>query len=120
MNEASQRDRSQWRITESSLRALAETAEWQQFACFWESTVRFEPPITPEWVYGAEGKLDHLWFKSWESPEAMKSDVSCNHGGGVPMSVINVLVELSDPAVHRNAIKVDSQSPGGLQSTPST
>ncbi len=98
MNEANMRNRSQWCITERSLRALAETAEWHEFTHFWESTVSSDSPITPEWVYGAEGKMSHLWFTSWDSPEAMRNDVSCNHGGGVPMSVINVLVELSGPA----------------------
>jgi hypothetical protein len=98
MNEANQRDRGQWCITERSLKALAETTEWQEFAHFLESTVRYEPPITPEWVYGAEGKMCHLWFTSWDSPEAMEADVSCNLGGGVPMAVIKMLVGLSGPA----------------------
>ncbi len=97
MNETNPCHRGQWRITERSLKALAGTPEWQEFARSWQAHGSPDSPITPEWVYGADGKLSHLWFTAWDSPETMRSDVSCNHGGGVPMSVINALVELSGP-----------------------
>ena len=48
MNEANPRSRGQWCVTERSLKALAETSEWQKFASSWQSSCKPDTPITPE------------------------------------------------------------------------
>ena len=46
-------------------------------------------------IYGPDGKLGHF-SGSWPTAEAMRSDLSQNHGGGIPMSVIERLVLASE------------------------
>ena len=45
--------------------------------------------------YGPGGKLGHF-SGSWSTAEAMRSDLFQNHGGGVPVDVIEKLVRASE------------------------
>ena len=51
--------------------------------------------LTYSEIYGPGGKMGHYFSKTWPTAEAMRSDLSQNHGGGVPMTVIDRLVNAS-------------------------
>ena len=61
----------------------------------------FNSMFTPESIYGPDGKLQWLWSLSWDSEEVMKSDLYSNMGGGVPIEIIDELVQI---AVAKNKI----------------
>ena len=46
-------------------------------------------------IYGPGGKMRHYFSQTWQSAEEMRSDLMQNHGGGVPMAVIDRLVMAS-------------------------
>ena len=46
-------------------------------------------------IYGPGGKMGHF-SGTWSTAEAMRSALSQNHGGGVPMNVIEKLVLASE------------------------
>lgn len=46
-------------------------------------------------IYGPVGKMGHF-SGTWPTAEAMRSALSQNHGGGVPMAVIEKLVLASE------------------------
>ena len=46
-------------------------------------------------IYGPEGKMGHYFSKTWATADDMCSDLSQNHGGGVPMAVIEQVVNAS-------------------------
>ena len=48
-------------------------------------------------IYGPEGIMG-FFSKSWPTADAMRSDLMQNHGGGVPMNVIEKLVNASQVA----------------------
>jgi hypothetical protein len=50
--------------------------------------------FTAETIYGPEGKLRHCWESNWSSAKEMRSDLMRNMGGGVPIEVIDELVEI--------------------------
>jgi hypothetical protein len=60
----------------------------------WQKATSFNSQFTPESIYGPEGKLQWLWSSSWDSEEAMKSDLYTNMGGGVPIEIINELIRI--------------------------
>jgi hypothetical protein len=44
-------------------------------------------------IYGPGGKMRHYFSQTWPTADDMRSDLMQNHGGGVPISVIDRLVE---------------------------
>ena len=46
-------------------------------------------------IYGPGGKMGHYFSKTWATANDMGSDLSQNHGGGVPMAVIEQVVNAS-------------------------
>jgi len=48
-------------------------------------------------IYGPRGKLGHF-SGSWPTAEAVRSDLFQNHGGGIPVDVIERLVLASEVA----------------------
>ena len=46
-------------------------------------------------IYGPEGRMG-FFSQSWPTAEAMRSDLMQNHGGGVPVRVIDKLVNASE------------------------
>ncbi|NBO27450.1 MAG: hypothetical protein EBU96_11820 [Actinobacteria bacterium] len=46
-------------------------------------------------IYGPEGRMG-FFSGSWPTAEAMRSDLMQNHGGGIPMNVIDQLVNASE------------------------
>jgi len=61
----------------------------------WQNATSLNSQFTPESIYGPEGKLSWLWSLSWDSEEAMKSDLYTNMGGGVPLEIIEELVRIT-------------------------
>jgi len=49
--------------------------------------------LTYSEIYGPGGKMGHYFSKTRPTADAMRSDLMQNHGGGVPISVIDRLVE---------------------------
>ena len=47
-------------------------------------------------IYGPGGKMGHYFSSTWPTAEAMRSDLTQNHGGGVPIGVIDRLVAVSE------------------------
>ena len=50
--------------------------------------------LTYPQIYGPGGKMGHF-SGSWPTADAMRSDLMQNHGGGVPVDVIEKLVMAS-------------------------
>lgn len=46
-------------------------------------------------IYGQDGKMGHFFSQAWQSADDMRSALSQNHGGGVPVDVIEKLVMAS-------------------------
>jgi hypothetical protein len=47
-------------------------------------------------IYGPGGKMGHYFSSTWPTADAMRSDLFQNHGGGVPVAVIEKLVIASE------------------------
>ena len=47
-------------------------------------------------LYGPAGKMGHYFSQTWHSAEDMRSYLTQNHGGGVPIDVIERVVIASD------------------------
>jgi len=46
-------------------------------------------------IYGPEGRMG-FFSGSWPTADDMRSDLMQNHGGGIPMNVIDQLVNASE------------------------
>lgn len=46
-------------------------------------------------IYGPGGKMGHYFSQTWPSADEMRSDLMQNHGGGIPIDVIEKLVMAS-------------------------
>jgi hypothetical protein len=73
-----------WKMTIEVLAELGETG-----------IVISSKNLTYSEIYGPGGKMGHYFSKTWPTAEAMRSDLSQNHGGGVPMTVIEQVVNAS-------------------------
>jgi hypothetical protein len=73
-----------WKITIEDLEALGETG-----------IVISGKNLTYLEIYGPEGKMGNYFSRTWATADDMGSDLSQNHGGGVPMAVIERLVHAS-------------------------
>ena len=73
-----------WKMTDEALEALGETG-----------IVITSRNLTYLEIYGPEGKMGHYFSKTWATADDMWSDLSQNHGGGVPMAVIEQVVNAS-------------------------
>jgi len=51
--------------------------------------------LTYAQIYGPDGKLGHFFSWTWNTADSMRTDLMQNHGGGVPMDVIEKLVAAS-------------------------
>lgn len=78
------------KITLTSLAKLSNELVWL------ESSLHTRFGFTTEDVYGPEGKLNWLWPLRWKSADAMRSDLCTNMGGGVPIDIINALVDICE------------------------
>ena len=76
-----------FKITHEVLTALEASQVWQ-------STVSFKSMFTAESIFGPEGKLRWLWNSSWDTEDAMRSDLYTNMGGGVPVEILEELIRL--------------------------
>ena len=47
-------------------------------------------------IYGPGGKLGHYFSQTWQSADDMRSELMQNHGGGIPVDVIEKLVIASE------------------------
>ena len=47
-------------------------------------------------IYGPGGKMGHYFLQTWPSADEMRSDLMQNHGGGVPIDVIERMVTASE------------------------
>lgn len=82
----------QWRVTIAALERLGATAAFREFAARWNAGVPGDP-MTPQRAYG--GLVDD---DGWASAEALRAALCSNHGGGMPIDVIDALVACCDPA----------------------
>lgn len=82
----------QWRMTAAALERLGATEAFRRFAERWNAGVPGDP-MTPQRAYG--GMVDE---NGWESATALRAALCSNHGGGVPIEVIDALVACCDPA----------------------
>jgi hypothetical protein len=73
-----------WKMTIEVLAELGETG-----------IVISSKNLTYSEIHGPGGKMSHYFSKTWPTAEAMRSDLSQNHGGGVPMAVIEQVVNAS-------------------------
>jgi len=85
-----------WRITHDAFTKLEKSKPWKN----WIKTAG--PPsdvTTPVDIYGRNGKLPHF-DRTWDTAEEMGAALTENHGGGVPIEIINQLIKnsmVSDP-----------------------
>jgi hypothetical protein len=75
-----------WRITIEVLEELGDTG-----IDFGERNLTFLE------IYGPEGRMGYF-SGTWQTAEAMRSELLQNHGGGVPAKVIEKLVLASEIA----------------------
>ena len=75
-------------ITHTALGKLEESQAWST------SGIQSLYGFGAEEIYGPQGKLNWLWPLRWQDPEQMRSDLCQNMGGGVPIEVIDALVEI--------------------------
>jgi len=82
--------RGEWKITPAALKQLATTEAW-----------RFHAPAdtTPEEIYGKNGSMGHLFNEPFATRADLQDALAENHGGGVPMEVIEALAALCGPRV---------------------
>ena len=73
-----------WLITTVALEELGETG----------ILMRGEN-LTHLQIYGPGGKMGHFFSQTWQSADDMRSDLMQNHGGGIPIDVIEKLVMAS-------------------------
>lgn len=73
-----------WRITIEVLEELGDTG-----IDFGERNLSYLE------IYGPEGRMGYF-LGTWPTAEAMRSELMQNHGGGVPMNVIEKLVLASE------------------------
>ena len=76
------------------LRLSHEALALLQASEIWKNTLGQVAGFTAESIYGPEGKLKHYWDRFWDSPEQMRMDLLQNMGGGVPIEVIDGLLEI--------------------------
>ena len=74
-----------WRITVEVLEELGETGIQISGG-----------DLTYLQIYGPNGKLGSYVSAAWLSADAMRSELMQNHGGGVPVDVIEKLVIASE------------------------
>ena len=74
-----------WRITVEVLEELGETG-----------ILMSSGNLTYLQIYGPNGKMSSYFSESWTSADSMRSDLMQNHGGGVPVEVIEKLVMASE------------------------
>lgn len=60
----------------------------------WVSAKPFSSQFTPKSIYGPEGRMSWLWDLTWDSEDAMRSDFYTNMGGGVPIEIIDRLIQI--------------------------
>jgi len=79
-----------WRMTIEVLEELGDTG-----------ILMLGENLTYTQIYGPSGKLGHFFSWTWKTADSMRTDLMQNHGGGVPMNVIDRLVgasEVMDPS----------------------
>ena len=74
-----------WRITVEVLEELGETGIQISSG-----------DLTYLQIYGPNGKMSSYFSQTWTSADAMRSELMQNHGGGVPVDVIEKLVIASE------------------------
>jgi hypothetical protein len=77
-----------WRISIKVLEELGETG-----------IVLSAENMTYLHIYGPGGKLGHYFSQTWQSADDMRSELMQNHGGGIPVDVIEKLVMASEIVV---------------------
>jgi len=66
-----------------------------QLSAEWNDWMRESPlQLTTQEIYGSKGRLGHLWEQSWNSPTLMLYSFLNNMGGGVPVEVIQEIVDI--------------------------
>ena len=78
--------RVKWRITETALTALEKSKAYKAW-------VKNGPAFTPAEIYGPEGKLNGNWNITHDTAESLRSALKTNMGGGVPISIIDAMVD---------------------------
>jgi len=73
------------KLTHHALSKLEASEAWQN------SELR---KFKVEEIYGPEGKLGWFWNLTWDDKNRMRSSLCTNMGGGVPISIIDVLVSI--------------------------
>ena len=74
-----------WRMTVAALEELGETG------------IQISGGnLTYLQIYGPNGKMSSYFSETWTSADSMRSDLMQNHGGGVPVEVIEKLVMASE------------------------
>ena len=76
------------RFTHTSLAKLEATQAWV------DSGFLGMAGISAEDIYGPQGKLGWRWPYEWDDAQQMKGSLCANMGGGVPISIIDALVEI--------------------------
>ena len=74
-----------WRMTVAVLKELGETGIQISGG-----------DLTYLQIYGPNGKMSSYFSQTWTSADAMRSELMQNHGGGVPVDVIEKLVIASE------------------------
>jgi hypothetical protein len=74
-----------WQMTVEVLEALGETG-----------ILIAGENLTYLQIYGPGGKMSHYFSQTWRSFDEMRTDLMQNHGGGVPIDVIDRLVSTSE------------------------
>jgi hypothetical protein len=77
------------RISHTSLAKLEATWAWL------DSGFLGREGFSADGIYGPKGKLGWLWLYKWDDAEQMQGSLCTNMGGGVPISIIDALVEIS-------------------------
>ncbi len=81
-----------WTVDTRSLAALGATTAWQQ----WVSRLAGDR-WTPEAIYGPGGSMPHHFGRPFPTAEALRTALLENMGGGVPIEVIDALVQCCNP-----------------------
>ena len=74
-----------WRMTVAVLEELGETG-----------ILISGENVTYLGIYGPNGKMSSYFSETWTSADSMRSELMQNHGGGVPVDVIEKLVMASE------------------------
>ena len=91
-----------WRITDTALTALEKSKAWKAWA-------KEDHGFTPAGIYGPDGKLGHQWEVTHDTAESLRSALSDNMGGGVPMDVIKALVDAAQVADPEGVLITDKK-----------